>query len=307
MVFRPRASACSCTDRRDAVGGEDDGGALGHLVELLDEDRAPRLEVGDDVLVVHDLLADVDRGAVEVQRLLDGDHRPVDAGAVAARCGQQHALARRFPDRRSCPGVYGPTGVGSSRVTAWPWRPHRPRPRRSGRSLWPSPSGSAGSGPCLGRGADGPDQPPTGRRHRVHDAARLRRRHLGAGHLRPHAVRQPQPAARRGRQRGRPRQARLLRQPRLAVAGRAARSGWSGSASCSPGSSAGGSCSRPRGCSTPRCKQPLPFLPGRVGLVTAPRLGRRARRRGERPPPLARRHASRRRTPRCRARAPPPR
>ena len=34
--------------------------ALGHLVELLDEDRAARLEVGDDVLVVHDLLADVD-------------------------------------------------------------------------------------------------------------------------------------------------------------------------------------------------------------------------------------------------------
>ena len=46
---------------RDAVRREDHGGAGGHLVELLDEDRAARLEVGHDVLVVHDLLADVDR------------------------------------------------------------------------------------------------------------------------------------------------------------------------------------------------------------------------------------------------------
>ena len=102
---------------RDAVGGEDDGRALGHLVDLLDEDRAARLQVGDDVLVVHDLLAHVDRGAVEVERLLDGDHRPVDAGAVAARRGQQDGTlgARRGRGRRACPGrcswarVYGAT------------------------------------------------------------------------------------------------------------------------------------------------------------------------------------------------------
>ena len=67
--------------------------ALGHLVGLLDEDRAARLEVGDHVLVVHDLLADVDRRAVELERLLDGDDRPVDPGAVAARRGEQHGSA----------------------------------------------------------------------------------------------------------------------------------------------------------------------------------------------------------------------
>ena len=49
--------------RRDTVGGEDDGRAVGHLVELLDEDGAALLEVADDVLVVDDLLADVDRRA----------------------------------------------------------------------------------------------------------------------------------------------------------------------------------------------------------------------------------------------------
>ena len=89
MVFRLRSAACGVDRRGDAVGGEHDGRALGHLVELLDEDRAARLEVGHDVLVVHDLLAHVDGRAVEVQRLLDGDHGPVDAGAVAARRRQQ--------------------------------------------------------------------------------------------------------------------------------------------------------------------------------------------------------------------------
>jgi hypothetical protein len=42
-------------------------GALGHLVELLDEDRAALLEPRHDMLVVHDLLADVDRRAVRVE------------------------------------------------------------------------------------------------------------------------------------------------------------------------------------------------------------------------------------------------
>ena len=69
--------------RRDAVRAEDDVGALGNLVDLLDEDRAGRLELGHHVDVVHDLLAHVDRGAEALEGLLDGDDGPVDAGAVA--------------------------------------------------------------------------------------------------------------------------------------------------------------------------------------------------------------------------------
>ena len=76
--------------RRDAVRAEDDVAALGHLVDLVDEHRALLLEPLDDVHVVHDLLADVDGRAVALQRLLDGDHRAVDAGAVAARGREQH-------------------------------------------------------------------------------------------------------------------------------------------------------------------------------------------------------------------------
>ena len=78
--------------RGDAVGGEDDHLALGHLGLLLDEDRAALGELLDDVLVVDDLLAHVDRRAVEVERALDRLHGAVDAGAVAARRGQQDPL-----------------------------------------------------------------------------------------------------------------------------------------------------------------------------------------------------------------------
>ena len=87
------AIGCRVHDRRrDAVRAEDDVRALGHLVDLVDEDRARRLELGHDVDVVHDLLAHVDRRAVVLERLLDGDDGAVDAGAVAARGGEQHPL-----------------------------------------------------------------------------------------------------------------------------------------------------------------------------------------------------------------------
>jgi hypothetical protein len=78
--------------RRDAVGAEDDVRALGDLLDLVDEDRALSLESRDDVNVVDDLLADVDGRAVVLEGLLDGDDRPVDAGAVAAGSSEQHPL-----------------------------------------------------------------------------------------------------------------------------------------------------------------------------------------------------------------------
>jgi len=75
-----------------AVGAEDDVGSRGHLGDVVDEDRAALLELGDHVDVVHDLLADVDRLPEVVERLLDGDHRAVDAGAVSTGRGEEHAL-----------------------------------------------------------------------------------------------------------------------------------------------------------------------------------------------------------------------
>ena len=79
--------------RRHAVGGEDGHRALGdRVVELVDEDRAALAQLLDDVLVVDDLLAHVDGRAVELERALDGLHGAVDAGAVAARRGEQELL-----------------------------------------------------------------------------------------------------------------------------------------------------------------------------------------------------------------------
>ena len=73
--------------RSDPVRREDHGLALGNLVFVLDEHRAPLLELAHDVQVVDDLLADVDRRPVELECPLDRLDGPLDAGAVAARRG----------------------------------------------------------------------------------------------------------------------------------------------------------------------------------------------------------------------------
>ena len=114
------------------MGAEDDDGALGHLVGLLDEDRAAALEGGDDVLVVDDLLADVDRGAVDLQGPLDGDHRPVHAGAVPPGVGQEDtsALISHAP-------IVGGTGA-----------PPLQAPRASGPDVTATRAGVSGRAAC---------------------------------------------------------------------------------------------------------------------------------------------------------------
>ena len=106
---RPRLLAHG---RGDAVGGEDDDRAFRHVVGVVDEDRATLGEGLHDVHVVHDLLADVDGGAVLLERALDGLDGPVDACAVAAGLGHQDSLgghvfegtwARPCPAERDVP------------------------------------------------------------------------------------------------------------------------------------------------------------------------------------------------------------
>jgi hypothetical protein len=78
---------------RDPVGAEDDVGALGHLVDVVDEDRALLLEGRHDVDVVDDLLAHVDGRAEALEGLLDRDDRPVHPSAVAAGSSEENPLA----------------------------------------------------------------------------------------------------------------------------------------------------------------------------------------------------------------------
>ena len=82
--------------RRHAVRAEDDGLALGHLGGAVDEDRSARAQRLDDVLVVDDLLAHVDGRSVDVERVLDRLDGAVDAGAVAARSGEQNLFGNRW-------------------------------------------------------------------------------------------------------------------------------------------------------------------------------------------------------------------
>ena len=74
-----------------AVGAEDGVCAVGHLVELLDEDGALGLEIIDHMAVVDDLVTHIDRGLVLIERPLDDLDRPDDTGAEAAGLGENHA------------------------------------------------------------------------------------------------------------------------------------------------------------------------------------------------------------------------
>ena len=96
----------------------------------LDEDRALLLQGLHDVLVVDDLVADVDRGAVLLQGLLDGDHGAVHARAVATGGGEQDtALVARSVFARGGGGRRAGRGSHASHRKAVPGR------RRSRR--WP--------------------------------------------------------------------------------------------------------------------------------------------------------------------------
>ena len=78
--------------RRHPVRREDEQRARGRLVLALDEDRAAPLELTDDMDVVDDLTADVDRRAVQLERALDGLDGPLDPRAVPAGRGEKQPL-----------------------------------------------------------------------------------------------------------------------------------------------------------------------------------------------------------------------
>jgi hypothetical protein len=75
---------------RHAVGAEDSDRKRRHLGEILDEDGALVLQAFDHVLVVDDLVADIDRRAIFLERALDDLDRPHHARAKASRLRQIH-------------------------------------------------------------------------------------------------------------------------------------------------------------------------------------------------------------------------
>ena len=80
---------------RNAVGAENGHRALGNVGEFLDEDRALGAQGFDDVAVVDDFVADVDRRPEHFQRALDDLDRALDAGAEPA--GLRQKDLQHFP------------------------------------------------------------------------------------------------------------------------------------------------------------------------------------------------------------------
>src|SRR5579864_3603991 len=87
--------------RRDAVRGENADLAFGNLGLVLDEHRTELLEAPHDVLVVHDLVADVHGWPVLLEQALDDLDRAVDAGAERARSGEENLHASAFSSELS--------------------------------------------------------------------------------------------------------------------------------------------------------------------------------------------------------------
>ena len=67
-----------------------------HLADVVDEHGSAPLEVADDVRVVDDLLADVDRRPVQLEGPLHGLDCPLDAGAIAPWRGEDQPLDHRL-------------------------------------------------------------------------------------------------------------------------------------------------------------------------------------------------------------------
>ncbi len=88
----------------DAVRAEDGDAARRDLVELVDELGALGAQTLDDVAVVHDFVADIDRRAVLLERPLDDLDGALDAGAKTSWLGQHHPHETAFHDpRRASP------------------------------------------------------------------------------------------------------------------------------------------------------------------------------------------------------------
>ena len=134
MVFRPRSAASVCTAGDTPWAEKTTVAPVGHLVELLDEDRASGLQGLDHMLVVHDLLAHVDGRPVEVQRLLDGDDGAIHPGAVPAGGCDDDALDGRGNARHADQSRWWSAGTLAA------WIPPSSTPSASTPHPWTSSS-----------------------------------------------------------------------------------------------------------------------------------------------------------------------
>ena len=87
--------------RSDAVRGENDRGADRRVGFGLDEDRPAILEVANDVSVVNDLMPNVNRRPVMLERQLDSLDSPLHAGTKPPRRSKKTRFTIEAHGRRS--------------------------------------------------------------------------------------------------------------------------------------------------------------------------------------------------------------
>ncbi len=75
---------------RHTVGAEDDRACIRHLGQILDEHGADAAQPLHDVLVVHHLVADVNRRPKQLDGAFHDVDGAIDPGTETARIGQQY-------------------------------------------------------------------------------------------------------------------------------------------------------------------------------------------------------------------------
>ncbi len=89
-----------------------------HFFQLLDEDRALLAQILDDIGVVDDFVAHVDRRTVQLDRALDDFDGPIDTRAKPARLRQQDLGFSQSRIRGA--HVYRIPMIFTSNASAWP-------------------------------------------------------------------------------------------------------------------------------------------------------------------------------------------
>src|SRR5215471_2026821 len=94
------------------MGAEYGDGAIGHLVQLFDKTGALFLELVHHMLVMDDLMADIDRLAILIERLLHDIDGAYDPGAKAAWLGKNDSHVGPDPLQKHLAAPGQPTHLG---------------------------------------------------------------------------------------------------------------------------------------------------------------------------------------------------
>jgi hypothetical protein len=74
------------------VSGENESGTFRNFINLVNKNSSALFQTSNNVLVVNDFLANINRGSIVIQGFFNRDNGSVHTGAVTPGGGQKHAL-----------------------------------------------------------------------------------------------------------------------------------------------------------------------------------------------------------------------